>query len=76
MAAERMGSALYCKVCGGSLRSSGRCANGCCIACHLRYCGSGDHTLDVDKARQQQAADLLAGLASHAAPAERTSDPA
>jgi hypothetical protein len=64
-----MGSALYCKVCGGSLRYTGRrCANGCCRACHLRYCSPSDHTLDLGKARAQQAADLLASLASRPQP--------
>ena len=70
-----MGSALYCKVCGGSLRSSGRCANGCCVACHVRYCTPIGHALDVGKARAQQAADLLAGLANRRRPVQREPEP-
>ena len=70
-----MGSALYCKVCAGSLRTVGRCVNGCCTACHLRYCSPIDHTLDVEKARAQQAADLLAALPSRRVRVTREAEP-
>ena len=54
-------SALYCNVCGGSLRITGsRCSNGCCRYCHARYCQASDHSLNVDRAREQHRARLLA----------------
>ncbi len=54
-------SALYCNVCGGSLRITGsRCSNRCCRYCHSRYCRTPDHRLDVDRAREQHRARLLA----------------
>lgn len=53
-------SALYCNVCGGSLRITGsRCSNRCCRYCHARYCEGPDHSLDVDRARERHRARLL-----------------
>jgi len=64
-------SMLYCKVCGGSLRSSreGRCVNGCCGACHDRYCQSREHWLDLAHAREAEALRLLAAVREDLRPA-------
>ena len=64
-------SMLYCKVCGGSLRSSreGRCVNGCCGACHDRYCQGREHWLDLAHAREAEALRLLAAVREDLRPA-------
>jgi hypothetical protein len=62
---------LYCKVCGASLRSSreGRCANGCCRACHDRYCQGSEHWLDLPHARETEGLRLLAAVREDLRPA-------
>jgi hypothetical protein len=68
-------SALYCNVCGGSLRITGsRCSNRCCRYCHARYCEGPGHSLDLERARERHRARLLALMRDAEAPSGPADD--